>query len=74
MESPERRYAFVQAVLVCKVSAKSVRRYLRSGQLRGRYLGGKAGWRIPQSAVQEFMESLPDHAPDDDGSEGKEAA
>ena len=63
-----------EVVQILKVSAKSVWRYLRSGQLRGRYLGGKAGWRIPQSAVQEFMESLPDHAPDDDSSEGKEAA
>ena len=37
------------------VSTETVRRYLRTGELKGYRFGGrKAGWRIPQDAIDDF--------------------
>lgn len=38
-----------------KVNPETVRRWLRSGQMRGTLLGDRAGWRIPKSEVDEFL-------------------
>jgi len=37
------------------VSQESVRRWLRSGELRGLKLNDKAGWRIRQSDLDAFI-------------------
>jgi excisionase family DNA binding protein len=41
-----------------RVSIKRVSRHLNSGQLRGIRLGGRAGWRIRQSDLKQFLEAL----------------
>ena len=38
-----------------QVHAGTVRRWLESRELRGVNLRGKAGWRIPESALREFL-------------------
>jgi excisionase family DNA binding protein len=39
------------------VEAQTVRRWLRSGDLRGIALGGKSGWRITETDLAAFLES-----------------
>ncbi len=39
-----------------KVNRETVRRWLRAGQLRGTLLGDRAGWRIPASEVERFID------------------
>ena len=39
-----------------KVNRETVRRWLRSGVIRGTLLGDRAGWRIPASEVQRLMD------------------
>lgn len=44
-----------------QVNRDTVRRWLREGQLRGRLLGKRAGYRISSEEVRRFMrEGLPD--------------
>jgi excisionase family DNA binding protein len=38
-----------------RVHEQTVRRWLRSGELPGRALGRKAGWRIREADLEEFM-------------------
>ncbi len=38
-----------------RVSAETVRRWLRAGQLRGIWLSDRAGWRIPASELERFL-------------------
>ncbi|HLZ71448.1 MAG TPA: helix-turn-helix domain-containing protein [Dehalococcoidia bacterium] len=50
-----------------KASPATVRRWLRSGQLRGIRLGGrKLGWRISEAELRRFLEAAADHE-DEDG-------
>lgn len=39
-----------------KVSEQTIKLWLREGTLRGVRLGGKRIWRIPESAIQEFLD------------------
>ena len=48
-----------------QVTEETVRRLLRSGELVGRNLGGRTGYRIREAEVNAFLER---------GGEGKEAA
>jgi excisionase family DNA binding protein len=41
-----------------RVSPRTVRGWLQDGRLKGRNLGGRAGWRIREKDVDAFMESL----------------
>lgn len=38
-----------------RVQVATVRRWLRTGKLRGTPLSGRAGWRVPRSEVRRFM-------------------
>ncbi len=38
-----------------RVEEETVRRWLRSGQLRGMLLSRHSGWRIPDSEVRRFI-------------------
>ena len=40
-----------EAARVLELSIEQVRRHLRSGQLRGTALGGRAGWRVSRADV-----------------------
>ena len=50
------------------VHEDTVRRWLRSGQLKGRRLGGRAGYRIRRPDLDAFLLG------DEEGLEGKAAA
>jgi excisionase family DNA binding protein len=39
-----------------KVSEETVRRWLRSGDLKGLQFGRRGGFRVPASALHEFLE------------------
>jgi len=39
------------------VTAESVRRYLRSGELKGYQLARKLGWRTTMTHIEEFIEA-----------------
>jgi excisionase family DNA binding protein len=41
-----------------RVSPRTVRGWLQYVRLKGRNLGGRAGWRIREKDVDAFMESL----------------
>jgi excisionase family DNA binding protein len=49
------------------VSPRTVYRWLTEGRLKGKNLGGRAGWRIRQEDFDRFVEELP-------GAEGKATA
>lgn len=38
-----------------KVNPETVKRWLRSGEMRGSLLSDRAGWRIARDEVQRFM-------------------
>ena len=40
-----------------KVTPETVKRWLRSGELRGSILSDRGGWRVKRSEVDRFMES-----------------
>ncbi len=40
------------------VHAQTVRRWLKSGQLKGMPFGGRTGWRVAESDLQEFLENM----------------
>jgi excisionase family DNA binding protein len=42
-----------------KVTDQTVRRWLRSGDLIGRNFGGKAGYRVREADLQEFLNRAP---------------
>jgi excisionase family DNA binding protein len=39
------------------IHVETVRRWLRTGALRGVHVGGKGGYRIRQSDLEEFLRS-----------------
>ena len=39
-----------------KVHPETVKRWLRSGEMRGSLLGDRTGWRVSRGEVQRFME------------------
>jgi excisionase family DNA binding protein len=38
-----------------RVSAETVREWLRADELRGYNLGGRTGWRIPASEIDQLL-------------------
>ncbi len=40
------------------VHDQTVRRWLKSGQLKGMPFGGRTGWRIEEEDLREFIESM----------------
>lgn len=51
----EKWYTVEQIATQLQVHEQTVRRWLREGDLRGRNFGGKTGWRVPQTAMDEFL-------------------
>ena len=51
----ERWLTVAEIVDRLKVHEQTVRRWLRTGQLPGRALGRKAGWRVLESDLDAFM-------------------
>jgi len=52
----ERWYSTHDIADLFDVSDQTVWRWLKSGQLRGMNLGGKSGWRVRESAINDFIE------------------
>jgi len=53
----ERYLTVAEAAERLRVTQETVKRWLRSGRLRGSRPGGtKAGWRIPASAVEAILD------------------
>jgi excisionase family DNA binding protein len=61
----ERLLTVSQVAERMQVNPETVRRWLRSGRLRGSLPGGdKAGWRISEADLQRFIdESVPGEEP-----------
>jgi excisionase family DNA binding protein len=38
-----------------RVSQETVREWLRTGALQGYNLGGQAGWRVPEGAINQLL-------------------
>jgi excisionase family DNA binding protein len=54
--APLERWLTIQQVCeLVQVHEQTVRRWLNSGELPGRNLRGKAGWRIRESDLEDFM-------------------
>lgn len=43
-----------------KVNPETVRRWLRTGRMKGTLLGDRAGWRVPASEIPRFLASADD--------------
>lgn len=59
----ERWYTVEQVAERLQVAEVTVRRWLREGLLRGSRLPGKAGWRIPASELERFLQERSGRAP-----------
>jgi excisionase family DNA binding protein len=60
-----------------QVSAWTVRRWLRDGDLEGSHLSDRAGWRVPEGAIERFLQARSNRAGDEvveSGETGKAAA
>ncbi len=66
--SSERLLTVQDVVDRLQVHEQTVRRWLRSGELRGYSLGRKSGWRIRERDLETFLEERAG------GPEGKVAA
>jgi excisionase family DNA binding protein len=47
-----------------QVHVETVRRWLRSGELRGINLGGRSRWRVRREDLQRFIDSQPETTED----------
>lgn len=57
MEQQQERWLTTQDIVeMLSVHPDTVRRWLRSGELKGYDLGGKAGWRVKPSDLEAFIE------------------
>lgn len=52
----ERLLTVAQVAEQLQVNPETVRRWLRSGKLRGISLGDRAGYRIPERELRRFLE------------------
>ncbi len=55
----ERWYTVEEIAQLLKVHPDTVRGWLRDGRLRGRNFGGRTGYRVRQSALEEFLADEP---------------
>ena len=51
----EKWYKVTDIAKHLQVHVETVRRWLRSGELKGRDFGGKTGYRVRQSDLDEFL-------------------
>lgn len=54
---PERMLTVPEVAAAMRVNAETVRRWLRTGELRGFQTGRKAGWRIRERDLHAFIET-----------------
>jgi excisionase family DNA binding protein len=52
----ERWYTVEQIAELLQVHHDTVRRWLRTGALKGRGFGGRTGWRVRESDLRRFLE------------------
>lgn len=52
----ERWFTVAEIAALMKVHDETVRRWLKSGRLRGQNYGGKMGWRVKESDLNAFLE------------------
>ncbi len=57
-----------------QVSAWTVRRWLREGKIEGSHLGDRAGWRVSEGAIEQFLQARSNRVVDEEIDEGKAAA
>jgi excisionase family DNA binding protein len=55
--SEERLFTVAQVAERLQVNPETVRRWLRTGELRGILLGRKAGFRVAESDLKAFIDS-----------------
>jgi excisionase family DNA binding protein len=48
-------YTVEQVAVLLRVKPTTVLRHLRSGELVGRKMGGRAGWRVTHSRLLEWL-------------------
>jgi excisionase family DNA binding protein len=57
-------YTTDEVAKLLKVHPESVRRWLRTGEMRGSQLGDRTGWRVSREEVGRFMrerENIPEN-------------
>ena len=57
MVEVNRWYTIAEIVNMLSVHEQTVRRWLKSGELRGTLLGRKAGYRVQGTDLQAFLET-----------------
>lgn len=60
MVDSDRWYTVAEIVTMLQVHEQSVRRWLRSGELRGTLLGRKGGYRVLGSDLKAFLDQRAD--------------
>lgn len=53
----ERLWTVPQVAERLQVHEETIRRWLREGVIAGINLGGKSGWRVRDSAIEDFLNS-----------------
>jgi excisionase family DNA binding protein len=56
-----------EAAARLKINEQTVRRFLREGKIRGYYIGRV--WRIPESSLQEWLDTMENRRPRREGEE-----
>ena len=58
MDAEETALTVPEVAAALQVHVETVRRWLRTGQLRGRNLGGRSGYRVPRAELRRFVAAL----------------
>ncbi len=51
----DKLYTIGEVALKCRVSAETVRRWIRDDKLRGLTLGQSGAYRVPETALMDFL-------------------
>jgi excisionase family DNA binding protein len=61
LDPEESALTVAEVAAALRVHPNTVRRWLHTGQLRGRNLGGRSGYRVPRAEVRRFVAALAGH-------------